>query len=281
MLATTHSSRAELRENIEYGQAGDLSLRMDAHIPEGDGPFAAVIIVHGGGWIAGDRKINVQPLFEPLSNAGFAWFSISYRLAKDFTQFGTAVQDIEQALEHVRTHAADYKIDEQRIALVGESAGAHLAAMAALEGASADSIKAVVAFYGPSDLAALARTSDKIPQGIRDAVRGTPYEDILLAGLKRLSPINHVRAGMPPFLLIHGTADTLVPFAQSEALCERIHEVGGACELYAVKGAGHGMRWWPSTEWKRRMVAWLERQLNTADLKAPRSPQSFVPRRSA
>src|SRR6202050_4009252 len=67
-------------KDIEYGRAGKYSLRLDAHIPDGTGPFAAVILVHGGAWVAGDRTRNVQPLFQPLSDAGFAWFTISYRL---------------------------------------------------------------------------------------------------------------------------------------------------------------------------------------------------------
>src|SRR5579884_3355076 len=85
-------SASEYRENIEYGRANNTPLYLDAHIPDGPGPFAAAIIVHGGGWVRGDRKHTVQPLFAPLSKAGFAWFSISYRLANDLYG-GTTVQD--------------------------------------------------------------------------------------------------------------------------------------------------------------------------------------------
>src|SRR3954453_6741055 len=74
---------AETKHDIEYGRVGDISLQMDSHVPEGKGPFPAIILVHGGAWGRGDRQWNVQPLFRPLENANFAWFSISYRLAND------------------------------------------------------------------------------------------------------------------------------------------------------------------------------------------------------
>src|SRR5882724_10273652 len=74
---------AEDVRDIEYGRAGKVSLRFDARIPSGTGPFGAVIVVHGGAWVAGNRIKNVEPLLQPLSDAGLAWFSISYRLAAD------------------------------------------------------------------------------------------------------------------------------------------------------------------------------------------------------
>ncbi len=133
--------RGQLREDIEYSRPGGVSLRMDAHIPEGHGPFPAVIIVHGGAWVSGDRRANVHPLFQPLQDAGFAWFSISYRLATDIAQFGAGIVDVEEAVRYVKQHAAEYNIDPDRIALVGESAGAQLASMAAL--APGTGVKAV------------------------------------------------------------------------------------------------------------------------------------------
>src|SRR6202035_311701 len=80
-LSLAVAAGGEFRSDVEYGRAGKSSLRLDAQIPDGPGPFPAAILVHGGGWVAGDRTSNVQPLFEPLSDAGFVWFSVSYRLA--------------------------------------------------------------------------------------------------------------------------------------------------------------------------------------------------------
>jgi len=263
-MITAQSARAELRQNIEYGKAAGVSLRLDADIPSGSGPFPAAIIVHGGAWVSGDRHYNVQPLFRPLSEAGFAWFSISYRLADNVAVFGDAVQDVEQAIRFVRAHAAEFHVDPDRIALIGESAGAQLAAMAALQ-SPPGAVRAVVSLYGPTDLVTLAKTSKQIPESLRQSVEGTPFESMLLAGLARLSPINHVRPDMPPFLLIHGTSDSLVPFQQSVHFCEKARAAGGACEVFPVAGGGHGIRWWESdhlTAYKQHMVHWLEREMN-------------------
>jgi acetyl esterase len=262
----TLAAAAEVRADIEYSRAGGTSLRLDASIPDGSGPFPAAIIVHGGGWVRGDKRIDVAPLFKPLSDAGIAWFSINYRLATDPLSFGVAVNDVEAAIRFVKENAGEYRIDPNRVALIGESAGGQLAGMAALNGAPGTSVKAVVALYAPTDLVALAKDSELIPSSIRDSVKGTPFEGLLLAQLAQLSPIEKVRPGMPPFLLIHGTADPLVPFAQSRAMCMRMQSVGASCDLFKVPGAGHGMRWWEgnpeiSEPYKREMIHWLLEQL--------------------
>ena len=252
---------ASPRTNIEFGTAAGTALYLDCAIPEGDGPFAAAIIVHGGGWVRGDRRVDVAPLFRPLEDAGIAWFSIDYRLAGNITQFGTAIEDVRNAVLFVKAHAAEYRIDPERIALIGESAGGQLAAMAALEPAPGASVKAVVGIYAPTDLVSLATDSTFIPAEIRNALHGTPFESILLARLGQLSPLQNVKPGAPPFLLIHGTSDPLVPFAQSRAMCDRLKAAGGSCVLYPVAGAGHGIRWWNSQTYKTAMTTWLTNEL--------------------
>src|SRR3954463_7934407 len=261
------AANVEIRRDIEYARAGETRLALDAGMPQTPEPCPAVIVVHGGGWVRGDRATDVAPLLEPLSDAGFAWFSISYRFVNDVTQFGAGVEDVQAAIRFVRAHAAEYHIDPDRIALVGESAGGQLAAMAALGEDPATRVKAVVALYAPTDLAGIARTSKQVPQWIRDNLKGTAFEGLLLARLKQLSPIEHVRRDMPPFLLIHGTADTLVPCEQPRGRCERMKSAGASCELYPVEGAGHGVRWWESSAalskgYKREMVRWLKERLS-------------------
>jgi alpha-L-fucosidase 2 len=110
----------------------------------------------------------------------------------------------------------------------------------------------------------LARTSALVPDGVRDAVKGTLFDDLLMAGLTEFSPINAVSASAPPFLLIHGTDDNVVPFAQSERFCDKLRASGAACELVPVNGGGHGIRAWESmrlTDYKSPMVRWLARTL--------------------
>ncbi len=254
---------AELRKNVEYARAEGMSLQLDASIPDGAGPFPAAVVVHGGGWVRGDRRVDVAPLLPPLAEAGIAWFSIDYRLATDPLHFGVAVDDVIAAVRFVRDHAAEYRIDPDRIALVGESAGGQLAAMAAL----AVPVRAVVALYAPTDLVALLDSSGIIPSEIRERFKGTPLETLLRSRLKQLSPIANVRPDMPPFLLIHGTADPLVPFDQSRDMCDKMTAAGASCELFPVRGAGHGVRWWEgnpaiSEPYKQKMVRWLATQLS-------------------
>src|SRR5262245_30431717 len=241
MSAMTGATAAAPRElnAIEYATPSGQSLRFDACIPAGDGPVAAAILVHGGGWVRGDRRVEVAPLFRPLTEAGIAWFSISYRFAANPLQFGDAISDVESAIRFVKSHAAEYRIDPNRLALIGESAGGQLAAMAALNRNQDLQVKGVVALYTPTDLVSLATSSPMVPEPLRAGLDGTTWKALILARLAQLSPIEHVRDGMPPFLLIHGTADRLVPFEQSSRMCERMKSAGASCELYPVSGAGH------------------------------------------
>ena len=242
----------EVRRSLEYGRAGGQSLQLDAFLPKGTGPFPAVIVVHGGGWVAGDRWLSVEPVVRPLVEAGFACFSISYRLATQVSLFGVAIEDVEQAIRYVQTNSRQFNVNRDRVGLLGESAGGQLAAMAAL-GNAGSTVKAVVALYAPTDLEQLG--SQMIPE---------PFRQALGMRLRELSPIHHVRSAMPPFLLIHGTADALTPFEQSRNMCRAIRNVGGECDLLAVKGGVHGLGRWESaglTSYKRLMIGWLEKHL--------------------
>ena len=259
MLFSVTSAAAERVRGTEYSHPGGQSLLFDAQIPEGDGPFPAAILIHGGGWVRGDRRTEMAPLFEPLSSAGIAWFSIDYRLATDPVSFGVAVRDVEAAVRFISANAADYRVDPTRIALIGESAGGHLAAMAALN--SDLPIKTVVALYAPTDLASLVRNVGLMPDAVRANISSGFWGNIIMARLSQLSPIEHLRRDMPPFLLIHGTNDPLVPIHQSREMCARMKALGNTCEVYPVEGAGHGMRYWHSTAYQQEIIRWLNSRL--------------------
>jgi acetyl esterase len=263
-------------DNIEYGNPGGYSLRLDAYVPDGPGPFPAAIIVHGGAWVIGNRKHSVQPLFQPLEEAGFAWFSIDYHLAEidpaslastgfaAISSARTAVDDIRQAVTYVRTHAYHYRVDPNRIALIGESAGAQLASMAALKPQPGSNVQAVVAFYSPSDLANLIQTNKQIPDPLRRALEGSQLGNVLYAALRELSPVNWVRKDSPPFLLIHGTKDRLVPFEQSIEMRDALQKAGASGEVFSVPGGGHGVLWWEGvdlTRYKQPMIRWLKEKM--------------------
>jgi alpha-L-fucosidase 2 len=265
LMLSAYLSGEPVHRDIEYGRAPNGPLLMDVSVPEGSGPFPAVIIVHGGGWIGGHRQFSVEPLFEPLTKAGFAWFSISYRLATDLLQFGAAVDDVQTAMQFVRTNAGRYNIDPKRIAVMGESAGAHLAALAVER--SPDSVAAVVAMYPPTDLVSLAQNARAIPDSIRQMLRAVGMDGLIRGYLQEMSPIDHVRPGLPPFLLVHGTADTVVPFEQSERMLKKLKEAGNSAELITVEGGGHGLRGWERslehTAYRGAMIDWLQRTLHS------------------
>jgi alpha-L-fucosidase 2 len=264
-------SAAELQRDIEFAQvpAADgskISLKLDISIPEGKGPFPTAIIVHGGGWEGGDKAIEwVQPLFKPLSDAGFVWISINYRLSPQ-APYPSMYQDVMTAIQWVDAHAKQYKVDRKRLALIGESAGGHLVALAGTRGKGPAKVAAVVDFYGPHDLVKQIAERD---QGDYTAMakrmfRSTPQPDTE-ARLREASPIHYVHKGMPPFLFIHGTLDKSVPFNQSPLMCDKMKSVGVACEVIPMEGAPHGMSNWEKnpawTTYKQPMIAWLKKTL--------------------
>jgi acetyl esterase/lipase len=260
----TPETNVTLLTDIEYGRAGEESLTLDAHIPEGPGPFPAAIIVHGGGFVRGDKQSYVPPLFDPLTKAGFAWFTINYRLAPEH-RFPAAVEDVERAVEWVRRNAAIYKVDPEKIALVGESAGGHLVSYAGTMNDPAARVQAVVSFYGPHNLERREREANKISETVQafTGVRELNAEG--LRALREASPVAHIRKGMPPYLLIHGTKDPQVPYALSVEMCEKMRAAGNRCELFTVEGAGHGVGGWekePAFQaYKQKMADWLKQTL--------------------
>ncbi|MGP8246851.1 MAG: alpha/beta hydrolase fold domain-containing protein [Bryobacteraceae bacterium] len=265
------------RTAVEYGSPGGTPLLLDLHVPDGAGPFPAAILVHGGGFDGGSRSTNVRPLFEPLANAGFAWFSIDYRMAPKF-HFAEASADVASAIRWVKANAATYHVDPSKIAIIGESAGGFLVNYAGTHETPETRIAAVVDFYGPVDYGKLAEARRDHPELFnmasinRHAANGAGIhffgvERLDAEGLAKLhdvSPIFAVHRGMPPFLAIHGTRDDQVLYQQSPAMCAAMHKVGAGCELITIEGGGHGMSGWrePAMQhWKPEMIAWLKQTL--------------------
>lgn len=265
------------RQNVEYARADDKPLLLDLHIPAGSGPFPAAILIHGGGFDEGSKSTNVRPLFAPLTDAGFAWFSIDYRLAPA-VHFPEAIDDVRSAIRWVHTHAADYHVDPRKIAIIGESAGGFFVNYIGTHEAAGPRVAAVVDFYGPSDYGKLALLRREHPERFnmatinRHAAHGGGIhffgvEQLDAAGLAKLhslAPIAAVHKGMPPFLVIHGTKDDQVDYQQSTDFCRAIDGVGTACQLITIEGGGHGMSGWRTPgmqHWKPEMIAWLQKTL--------------------
>src|SRR5712672_4116141 len=119
--ATTLFAAALDQKDVEYARPGGRAVLLDLHVPDGPGPFPAAILVHGGGFDEGSKSTNVRPLFDVLVNAGFAWFSIDYRMAPEF-RFPQANEDMNSAIRWVKSNAKKYHVDASKIAIIGESA---------------------------------------------------------------------------------------------------------------------------------------------------------------
>ena len=247
-----------------------MSLKLDEYVPEGAGPFPAVILVHGGGWTGGDKsggpkKGYMAPLHASLEQAGFAWFSINYRLAPMF-RYPACVEDVETAIRWVKAHAAQYHVDPARIALSGESAGGHLVALAATRADETTRLAAIVPFYGRFEMTTDLKPGAALSKNMAALFGVETFDEAAARSLREASPLLHVKAGMPPFLLVHGTADQSVPFAQSTMMLARLRTVGVPCDLITIKDGVHGMISWDAVAptYRPDVIAWLVRTLNVS-----------------
>ena len=252
------SQPIETRAGVAYATHDGVSLLGDLYLPAGAGPFPALVAVHGGGWQAGAR--NAFQFWGPyLAERGYALFAISYRLAKKGQKmFPQAVTDVLAAVQFVRGSAGEIKVDPERIALFGASAGAHLASLAALGGGSAifkgaypndahaaagAKVKALVGVYGVYDLVEMwQRYQLQSPRenNIENFMGAAPMEDP--QRYFEASSINYATFAnnqIGVFLAV-GTEDDLVDRrAQTDAFLMRLKQAGFFVRTCIVQGAPH------------------------------------------
>ncbi len=247
-----------LEENITYGKAGGTELKLDLARPQGDGPFPAIVFIHGGGWYAGNRQ-GYRGQIQEAAKRGYVAATISYRLMKfdekkketaTATQnFPAQIHDAKAAIRWVRANAKKYHVDPNRIGVTGGSAGGHLSLLvgltdpsAGLEGDSGNPgqssrVQAVVNVFGPADMV-LCYKKSSVAWIFRLFLGGTPGE--VPERYKAASPITYVSKDDPPVLTLHGDKDALVPVEQARALDEKMKAVGASHTLIIFKGQGHG-----------------------------------------
>ena len=243
---------ARLLTDIEYGRADGESLRLDVSVPEGAGPFPVAILVHGGGWSGGDKRgaekpgssADISPWFAPLTTAQFTWFSINYRMAPQF-RWPACLEDLRTAIRWVKRHAAEFQGDPGRIVLVGHSAGGHLVCLAGCDDDPETRVQAVVGFAAVTDFEFELPRRGGLSTSLQ-ALLGQPHAVTpeSLALLRAMAPVNHVRAGLPPFLLVHGDQDQTVPLQESVAFQAKLRACGVPCELIVIPGAPHRLATW-------------------------------------
>lgn len=239
--------------DVTYCRAGAIDLKIDLYFPDPSAPprAPATLFLHGGGWVGGDKRESgwLPRIREPLLERGYVVASADYRLAPSH-RWPAQIEDAKCAIRFLRAEAGTYGIDTDRIGVWGTSAGGHLAALLGTADAStgfegdgghagqSSQVRAVVDLYGPADLT----DGEGWPQGqpfVLDLVFGTSDLDSpVLAGA---SPTTHATPDDPPFLILHGERDRLVPVRQSELLFERLDAVGVPVELVVVENARHGL----------------------------------------
>jgi acetyl esterase/lipase len=255
---TAELFRYEVRSNIVYHTANNYEAKLDVYQPAGmSRPTPVVIVIHGGGWIAGTKEERVLEIM-PYLQMGFAAVNVEYRLAQ-VSLAPAAVEDCRCALHWVFANAKKYNFDPNRVVLQGGSAGGHLALTTGMltpaagfdhecytgednvwsqnPGTDKDPrVAAIVNWFGIADV--LDELHGPNAKGYAVTWLGDqPNADELA---KRLSPIHYVDKNTPPIITIHGDKDALVPYEQSVKLHKALDAAGVPNQLYTVPGANHG-----------------------------------------
>lgn len=252
--------RYEVRRGLAYARG---PLLLDLYLPAGaERPRPGVLLIHGGGWVAGSRALH-RGFGRLLATHGFIAAAVDYRLLAE-APWPACLDDCRTALAWLRAQAGGIGLDPGRLALLGDSAGAHLAAMLAIElGGSPQAVRGVVSFFGPFDLSVPAA----LPWPRRCQERllgGSPLSRAALGRARDLSPVELVTPMTPPFLLIHGAVDQIVPPQSSARMAAALTAAGVPAELAVVAHADHGLfslgRIRPAlAEIDRTVVAFLRR----------------------
>ena len=253
-------------KDINYARDSMGYQNLDIYLPQIEKPkYPAVVVIYGSAWLANNAKGSVmENLAKPLLDAGFAVIAPNHRSSSD-AKFPAQINDIKAAIRFIRAKAADYKIDTSFIAVTGFSSGGHLAALTGTSGKTgvfnADSesadlegkvgqytsfsstVDAVVDWFGPTDFLMM----DSCGSSMEHNAPGSP-ESALVGGaiqenkdkVALANPCTYIDKNDPPFLILHGDKDPLVPHCQSELLYRKLQKAGVKSELVIVPGGGHG-----------------------------------------
>lgn len=262
-----------LHGNIPYNNDTLKKHLLDIYLPANtQKKIPLVVFIHGGGWLVNDKYADIGYMGNTVSaliNNGMAVASIDYRFASQ-AQFPALIQDCNQALSFLCKNADKYQLDANRIAIMGFSAGGHLASLQGLANnngipeffmngkAQKFKIKAVVDYYGPSELTSLGSSEDpKAPEAILLGASPVARPDLA----KIASPVTYVDKNDPPFLIFHGEKDDMVANRQSKLLSGWLSAVGVKNELIIVPNAPHFGKMYDIPEYKDKVVGFLKEAL--------------------
>ena len=257
--------------DIAYVADGHERQKLDLYIPDEGENLPLIIWIHGGAWLGGD-KAHYNP--REYLKSGYAGASINYRLSQHAT-FPAQIEDVKAAVRWLRANAETYRLDPDRFAAWGSSAGGHLVAMLGTTGdvnefevgehlEVSSRVQAVVDYYGPTDF--LQMDAHRLPDGLVHDAPDSP-ESKLVGGpiqehkdrVAKANPITYVSEDDSPFLIIHGDQDKLVPYQQSVLLKDALEKTGVPVTFYKVEGGGHG--WFRDPKVPELTKAFLEKHL--------------------
>lgn len=249
--------------NVSYGT--DSMQRMDVYLPANRSADSTnvLVLIHGGGWVYGDKSefVNAIPVLQKKL-PHYAIVNANYRLANQVTNhFPTQESDIQTALQRIVNASVEYGLSKN-IVLLGASAGAHLALLQAYKYNTPVVPKAVISFFGPTDMTAMynGQSNAYYKMGMQVLIGGTPVTkpDVF----QQASPIYFAGKQNVPTLLLHGGRDGLVPVSQSKVLKEKLEAAHVQVELVVYPTEGHGWQGANLTDSYEHVVAFLEKQVN-------------------
>ncbi|WP_214662635.1 alpha/beta hydrolase [Amazonocrinis nigriterrae] len=233
------TSKIRYTPNIEFASPDSIPLRLDIYRPLQVGQYPGIVVIHGGGWQSGSPTTNAD-FSRYIAARGYTVFAITYRYAPTY-KFPAQIDDVRSALAFIQQHAAEYETDINRIALLGRSAGAHLAMLAAYQ-QDAPPIRAVISYYGPSNLVkGYYEPPTPDPLNVRSVLEafigGTP--DQLPEQYTKASPIHYANRSVPPTLLIHGGRDHISRIIFTRLLFQALQTAGNQAILLEIPWAEH------------------------------------------
>jgi acetyl esterase/lipase len=242
--------------DLAYVENGHPRQKLDLYVPTAGENLPLIIWIHGGAFRMGSKEgleFDAPPL--EYLDRGYAIASLNYRLSQH-ALFPAQIEDCKAAVRWLRAHAQQFQLDPNRFGAWGPSAGGHLAAMVGTTGSVAEfevgehlnvssRVQAVVDYFGPTDF--LQMDAQRPPDGMIHDTPASP-ESQLVGGpiqehperVARANPISYVASDAPPFLIVHGDHDPLVPHHQSVLLDAALRQAGVPVMFYTVVGAGHG-----------------------------------------
>ena len=240
------STQYQITPNVTYLVANNYEAKLDVYKrTDVTGPQPTLIWIHGGGWVAGAKESAIGEL-APWLEAGWNIVNVEYRLGR-VSQAPAAVEDCLCALRWVGANAKAYGIDVKRLVVSGGSAGGHLALTTGMidEGAGLDrqcpgvplpKVAAIVNWFGITDVVDLLDGPNRKSYAVQWLGSRPDREEVA----RRVSPLSHVRPGLPAIFTIHGDADPGVPYAHATRLHEALGKAGVSNQLHTVPGGKHG-----------------------------------------